>query len=261
MSDVETRWIVLGRGRMGQLLVLLARKLSVEVRAWSRTDGPIEHIGPIGPDTALFVAVADDAIASVASALAPIAHAARYVVHCSGSVPSSALRDAGIESPVGCVHPLLAIADPALAVSAVSDAAWTVEGDAAAVSWARGWLAKLDIVPTVIDGDQKALYHAAAVASAGLVVGLADVAFELARHAGIDGADARRILLPLARSTLENLQQMSTTEALTGPIARRDEATVAAHREAMGRQASPSALQVYDSLTDRCVELRDRGTT
>jgi predicted short-subunit dehydrogenase-like oxidoreductase (DUF2520 family) len=164
------------------------------------------------------------------------------------------LRNAGITAPVGSVHPLLSIADPAEALPRMSEAFWTVEGDRTAVWWARGWLARMEVEPQTIDAEAKVLYHAAAVASAGLLVALMDGAFTLAEGAGIDGETARRMLLPLARSTLDNLSEMSSREALTGPLARDDHETIARHRAAIARLGDENLAALYDILTDRLRE-------
>lgn len=255
----EPPWVIVGCGRVGRTLALAAERLGIEVRAcWSRAHGPITELAEVFPGAAVLLTVSDDAIAEVAAELAPLSDAA-LVVHCSGSLSSTILREAGIAAPVGSVHPLLAVAEPSEAVDRLSSAAWTIEGHETARAWATRWLGRLGVHPTIIEPRHKILYHAAAVTSAGLLVALMDTAFAMAEAAGINGEDARRMLLPLARSTLANLESMSTADALTGPVARGDEAVLAAHRAALDSLEDANVLEVYRALTTRAVALSNGG--
>lgn len=263
----ELPWVIIGCGRVGRTLARLASELEIEVvAAWDR-DGPptvkathrlsgsFDHLAQHVAGAAVFITVSDDAIASVAGALKAELVDAEVVAHCSGSLTSAVLRRAGVGAPVVSVHPLLAVSDPEEAVRQLPKVAWTVEGSSPGVWWARGWLAKIGVEPTTIDGDQKVLYHAAAVTSAGLVVAVLDLAFELAEAAGFTPAQARAMLLPLAHSTVDNLTDTSTRDALTGPVSRRDFQTVLAHVEAMRKVLPASSTKLYEALSERSKKL------
>ena len=58
---------------------------------------------------------------------------------------------------------------------------------------------------------------------------------------------ALSLFLPLVEATLENLAARGPVAALTGPLSRGDAATIAAHLEALARDA-PEALPVYRAL-------------
>ena len=248
-------WVVVGCGRVGRTLVLAARRAGIDVRAcWSRGDGPIEDVVRQCEGAAVFLTVTDGALDEVARTVAPLEKAA-LAVHCSGSLSSDVLRDAGILAPVGSVHPLLSIAQPDQAVGRLGEAAWTIEGDPQVLTWARAWLGRLGATPTTIEPQHKALYHASAVTSAGLVVALLDAAFEMAAAAGIDREAAVGMLVPLARSALENLETMDPTDALTGPVARGDEDVIAMHRRALARLDDHNLRDIYDALTNRARRL------
>ena len=60
----------------------------------------------------------------------------------------------------------------------------------------------------------------------------------------------RAILVPLVRATLENWASMGSPAALTGPIARGDDATVDRQRAAVAERA-PELLALFDALCDR----------
>ena len=54
--------------------------------------------------------------------------------------------------------------------------------------------------------------------------------------------------MPLVRATVENWARLGPERALTGPVARGDEATVARQREAVA-EAAPELLELFDALT------------
>ncbi len=72
---------------------------------------------------------------------------------------------------------------------------------------------------------------------------LEGAAERLAATAGVD----RAALVPLVRAAVENWAQRGAAAALTGPIARGDEATVARQRAAVAERA-PDLLELFDAL-------------
>ena len=82
------------------------------------------------------------------------------------------------------------------------------------------------------DAD-RAAYHAAASIASNFLVTLEAAAERLAASAGVD----RALLVPLVRATVENWAAHGPEAALTGPIARGDEDTVARQREAVAERA------------------------
>jgi predicted short-subunit dehydrogenase-like oxidoreductase (DUF2520 family) len=59
----------------------------------------------------------------------------------------------------------------------------------------------------------------------------------------------REDLVPLVRATVENWSRLGGERALTGPVARGDEGTVAAQRQAIAERA-PDLLALFDTLVD-----------
>ena len=72
-------------------------------------------------------------------------------------------------------------------------------------------------------------------------------AVELLEATGV--ADARELLAPLVLQTAANWSERGA-EALTGPIARGDEATVGRHLAAL-RESAPDLLHLYEALAER----------
>ena len=63
----------------------------------------------------------------------------------------------------------------------------------------------------------------------------------------------------LVRQTVENLAELGPELALTGPIARGDEATVEAQRAAVA-QAAPELVDLFDVLAERTRTLASQRT-
>ncbi len=98
----------------------------------------------------------------------------------------------------------------------------------------------------VADAD-RAAYHAAASIASNFLVALEESAVELLEATGV--ADARELLAPLVLQTAANWSERGA-EALTGPIARGDEATVGRHLAAL-RESAPDLLNLYEALAER----------
>ena len=62
-------------------------------------------------------------------------------------------------------------------------------------------------------------------------------------------------MLPLIKSTIENLDEQTTAEALTGTFARADVLTFRRHLEILEREVSPEILETYLQLGARSAHL------
>ncbi len=103
--------------------------------------------------------------------------------------------------------------------------------------------------PVEVLEDDRAAYHAAASVASNFLVTLQAAAERLAATAGVE----RELLVPLVRATVENWADAGHG-ALTGPIARGDELTVARQREAIARRA-PELLELFDVMAAATREL------
>jgi predicted short-subunit dehydrogenase-like oxidoreductase (DUF2520 family) len=105
---------------------------------------------------------------------------------------------------------------------------------------------------------QRAAYHAAASIASNFLVTLEHAGERVAGAAGLAPEDARVLLAPLVRSTVENWVALGPERALTGPVARGDDDTVAAQRAAV-EDAAPRLLPLFDELVECTRELAGRG--
>lgn len=148
------------------------------------------------------------------------------------------------------------------------DAYFCVEGDKMAVTYAETIIRDLHANSIHIKTDRKALYHAAAVMASPHLVALFDLAVELLVTSGVESDDARKILLPLVQSTINNLypdgpgnHSRDISSALTGTFARGDVGTVELHLKALTNgnpKPPPEALEVYRLLGLHSLQLAKR---
>jgi predicted short-subunit dehydrogenase-like oxidoreductase (DUF2520 family) len=239
----DARVGIVGAGRLGTALAAALREAGMVV------DGPLGRgQAPRGCD-AIVLCVPDGEIPAAAAA---VAGAAPLVGHTSGATPLTALEPAG--AAAFGLHPLQTFAagsgPEAFAGAGCAIAGATAEALAFAAALAR----TLGMRPFEIDDEGRAGYHAAASVASNFLVTLHAAAERIAAGAGLEPDEARALLLPLVRQTLDNVAALGPAEALTGPIARGDEATVAAQRRAV-EEVAPELLALFDELVRHTREL------
>ena len=92
---------------------------------------------------------------------------------------------------------------------------------------------RLGMEPFELADDDRPAYHAAASIASNFLVTIEAAAEQVAAGAGLAPARARALLAPLVRTTVENWAALGPERALTGPVARGDEATVERQRAAV----------------------------
>ncbi|MEU8221581.1 Rossmann-like and DUF2520 domain-containing protein [Kribbella sp. NPDC048915] len=189
----------------------------------------------------VLVAVPDDLIQQVAQTL-PLTDT-QYVVHLSGAHGLAPL--AGLAATPVALHPSMTFTGSPVELTRVMFTATAphaarplVERIVKAVGAQVQWVAD----------EQRSRYHAGLVHGANHLTTLITQAVAVLREAGV--ADPEATLRPLVTATLDNTLR-SGHHALTGPIARGDVETVAAHLSVLrGRTA-----RTYAELAHATVEL------
>jgi len=157
----------------------------------------------------------------------------RLVGHASAATTLAALGTHEAFS----LHPLMTVTDAktsfAGATAAIAGATPPALELAAALALALG------MRPVQITDADRAAYHAAASIASNFLVTLEGVAERLARTAGLE----REPLVALVQASVDNWARLGAERALTGPIARGDEATIA-------RQRAAIALRYIYGLSD-----------
>jgi predicted short-subunit dehydrogenase-like oxidoreductase (DUF2520 family) len=223
------RCAVVGAGRLGHALAAALADAGITV------EGPLGRGADPAADVVLLT-VPDGEIAAAAGALTP--HRAQFVGHCSGATTLAPLRGHEAFS----LHPLMTV--PEGGAAPFAGAGCAVAGSTgAAVRVAEGLASALGMRPVEVADEDRAAYHAAASIAANFLVALEGQAERLAATAGVP----RELLVPLARAALENWAANGAEHALTGPVARGDEATIARQRAAIAERA-PDLLETFDAL-------------
>jgi predicted short-subunit dehydrogenase-like oxidoreductase (DUF2520 family) len=220
---VLNRIHVIGSGRVGSAVTARLRERGIAV------DGD-------GPELVL-LCVPDSAIGEVAASVAP----GPWVAHVSGATPLAALSP---HARRFSVHPLQTFTRARGAEQL--DGAWaavTAETEAARAT-GRALAELLGLRPFDLADSARTLYHAGAVFASNYVVTLQRAASLLFESAGVPP----EALEPLMRRTIENGFE------LTGPIARGDWDTVAAHRAAI-REQRPELDHLYETLAGATLAL------
>lgn len=201
----------------------------------------------------VFLTTPDDVIADVV-AMVPW-HPGQTVVHTSGVHSLDVLAAAAQAGALtGSMHPLQTFADPGRGLDLLRGTAFAIEGDHALLPFLHGLVQALGGYAIELPPGAKTFYHIAAVLVSNYTVTLAKLATDLWARFGVEREEALRALLPLLRGTLANLEALSLSKALTGPIARGDTGTVRYHIEALTAHA-PALLAVYRSLGLQTVPL------
>ena len=232
---------IVGQGRLGTALA------AALVEAGHEVDGPAGR-GEVPAGEAILLCVPDSEISAAAEA---VAGSAPLVGHTSGATSLGALRPAARGGAhVFGFHPLQTFAGGAGAPDLRGVGCAIAGSTPEALASAREIAESLGMVAFDLPDHKRAAYHAAASVASNFLVTLQAMAEEVARDAGIEPAQARQLLAPLVRRTVENWVELGPEAALTGPVARGDEQTVRAQRRAISA-ASPQLLPLFDALVER----------
>lgn len=234
---------VIGRGRLGRVTARALDAVGVRVLGTGARESAVERADVVllcVPDAE----IADAAVAQRGSGA--------LVGHMSGA---TRLGDAGVDFGLHPLQTFLGTEGP----EAFHGIGCAVAGRTpAALEVASELATRLGAHPFALDDDHRAGYHAAASIASNFTVTLLAAAEQVAATAGLEPAEARRVLAPLVRTTVENWAAHGPEAALTGPVARGDIETVARQREAIAAHA-PELLGLFDALRASTRELAQRG--
>ena len=262
---------IIGAGRLGTTLAvalarkgypirsLVARRPQNARRAATFLDDKVQVLGAkqtgsLRPADVFLIATPDDQIAGVAEQLSRLALPKAIALHTSGALSAEVLAPLANKGwHTGSIHPLVSISSAVAGYATFRGTFWSVEGDKAALRLEKSIVRDLEGKSFSIRSEDKPLYHAAAVMASGNVVALFDVALEMLAECGLTRTTARRVLLPLIESTVNNLENKDPVQALTGTFARGDLETVKRHLAALNDLKD--ALELYRLLGKRSLKL------
>lgn len=232
------RIAIVGPGRVGRAAALAFSAAGYDVVR------PVGRGDVVAPADVVLLCVPDREIPAAAAALR--GHGA-LIGHTSGATP---LHGSGADF---ALHPLRSFAGVEGA-DAFTGVGCAIAGSSAeALRVAEELVVSVGGRPFEVHDDQRAGYHAAASIASNFLVTLEAAAERVAAASGL-GPGFRAHLAPLVRGTVENWAAHGPRAALTGPIARGDEETVARQRAAVAAGA-PELLPLFDELSARTREL------
>jgi len=233
---------IIGPGRAGTSLALALTNAGWDVAPMLKRGDPLAAAAH-GIDL-LVVATPDAVIRDVARQIEPVPET--VVAHLSGSLGLDVLapheRRAGL-------HPLVALPTPDVGAKRLVGAWFAVAGDPLVRRLAEAMYGR---VFTVAD-DDRAAYHAAASIAANHLVALMGQVQRVGFAAGVPF----EAYLDLARAALDDVADLGPVAALTGPVARGDEATVRRHLRAL----PPPERKAYRAMADAARTLVDERKT
>jgi predicted short-subunit dehydrogenase-like oxidoreductase (DUF2520 family) len=245
----EVRGVV---SRTGGAAQALAEQVGADRASDALSDVPAEV-------RLVFLCVPDDALSTVAERLGATDHAwaETVVAHTSGRQTAEALAPlAAAGAPTLSFHPLQTFV-PETSPEAFEGIAIAVEGDDEGVAAGRALAEALGAHPVVLTAADKAHYHcAAALASNGLAALMGTVE-EILASTSLRDTDAATLVGPLVEHTWANVRETGAEGALTGPVARGDRETVAAHLDALSAD-TPHLVPLYAALSTEMARMAVR---
>lgn len=205
-------------------------------------------IASLKPADITFIVTPDDSIISIVNTLAST-HAFKenaVVLHCSGALTSDSLailRDKNVA--VASVHPVRSFAHLDAAVDEFKGTYCGMEGDEIAKVTLTPIFEKIGGILFELDKKLKSRYHAASVLANNYLTTLHYHATLAYVESGIEKSMAKQLASSLMQQGLKNLELEDHENALTGPLQRNDQQTIAAHFQAL---AKLPALQMTKAL-------------
>lgn len=202
----------------------------------------------------VFITTNDDAIKEVCDELSQYLSSDQIVFHCSGLLTTKVLEPArkkGCE--VGAVHPVQAVPNPHYGVMNIPNSYFDIQCTTGAELVAERLVKDLKCTPVKMSCEEKLNNHLASCLVSNYCVAL----FEAALQLYDDDRQGLKVLSPLAKQTITNLENLGPLRALTGPVMRGDVGTVEKH---LGLIKDERLLEVYKTAGLLILELaRKRG--
>lgn len=232
----------------------IARKISPPPKTIS-----FNSVSSIDSDL-VFITSQDSELGSVVAGLASKITRKPFVFHTSGSLSSAVLSDMKKRGcPTGSIHPLISISSADFDADRFAGAFFCVEGDAEALKRGKAIVRKIRGKPFSIETKYKTLYHAAAVTACGHLVAVVDTAIEMMTKCGLSTNESRKVLMPLIKSTVDNLETQRPEQALTGTFARADLDVFERQLASIKGNLPKDVLEIYLLLAERSLKLAEKN--
>lgn len=196
----------------------------------------------------LVLAVPDDALADLIAGLAAAGAVRRgtLVAHTSGAHGIEIVEPLTAAGALPlAIHPVMTFTGNEVDLQRLEGACFGVTATTSLRPVAEALVIEIGSEPIWIAEQWRSTYHAGLAFGANNLVTLVAEAGEVLNRAGVE--NPQRMLGPLLGAALDNALR-NGDRALTGPVARGDAGTVAAHLEAI-RQQAPEATAAYVEMS------------
>lgn len=224
----------------GNVAVHLQRMLDPHAHVVAVNPRTLEGWNP-DADIAL-IAVSDMAIAEVAQRLRPFDG---IMAHTSGSVPMSALSEAGVSRP-GVFYPLQTFSK-ARTPDYYSIPFFVEASSPEDLEELRHLAQSVSATVHCADSEARRKLHLASVLACNFTNHLVELAEESLAGTGID----RHALLPLLHETVAKLDTLTPHQAQTGPAVRGDSSTVNRHLDML--RDFPALREIYSLMSESII--------
>lgn len=244
---------VVGTGRVGAVLGAALRRTGHRIVACSarsdlsrvRAEALLPGVPIVSPREVarsaglLLLTVPDDRLPEVVGELAGDIRPGRIVMHASGRHGLDVLRPLTGVLPIAA-HPVMTFTGTSLDLARLEDCPFGVTAPDAVRPMAAALVMEMGGDPVWVADDARTAYHAALAHGSNHLVTLVAQTLEMLSLAGVE--DPARLVRPLLSAALDNALREGDA-ALTGPVARGDQATVRAHVE----QLAAAAPEIHES--------------
>ena len=252
---------VVGVGRVGAVLAAALRLAGHGIAAASgvsdasrtRAERLLPGVPLLGPHEVpahadlVLLTVPDDVLTPLVQGLADTdsVRPGQLIVHTSGRFGVAVLEPAIRKGALPlALHPAMTFTGTQVDVARLAGCSFGVTAPGELRPVAEALVIEMGGEPEWIAEDRRVLYHAALANGANHLVTLVSQSMDLLRGAGV--GNPKQMLGPLLGAALDNALR-SGDAALTGPVARGDAGTVAAHLREL-EKVSPEALAAYVAM-------------
>ena len=177
--------------------------------------------------------------------------AGQLVVHTSGRYGAAVFDAASGHHILGlALHPAMTFTGTSMDLLRLADCCFGITAPEALRAVAEALVLEMGAEPVWIQEQDRPMYHAGLAHGSNHLVTLVAQAMQVLGSAGVQ--DPQRLIAPLLHAALDNALRLGDG-ALTGPVARGDAGTVAAHLAQLTQQ-SPDVRPTYVALARATAE-------
>lgn len=201
----------------------------------------------------VLLTVPDDVLPDLIAGLSATGswQAGQLVVHTSGRYGTAIFHSAAGHHVLGlALHPVMTFTGTSMDVVRLTDCCFGITAPEALRPVAEALVVEMGAEPVWIEEQDRPMYHAGLAHGANHLVTLVAQAMQVVGSAGVQ--EPQRLIAPLLHAALDNALRLGDG-ALTGPVARGDAGTVAAHLAQLTEQ-TPDIRPTYVALARATAE-------